>query len=303
MSQPGKIALWFRAVRPFAYSASIIPVALGGLWAFGEGPINWINFVLAIIAGVLFHTGTNLVNDYYDFKKGVDREGTFGSSGVLVAGLMRPRQILYGGIFSFALGIALGLYLVTQAGWPILVLGIIGFLGGFFYTAGPLNYKYRAVGEVGVFIMMGVLMVLGGYLVQNRPFDWNVILFSLPIAFLVAAILQANDIRDIADDRAAKIKTVALAVGKKTAGLVYDFMVLAAFTVVVFMVAVGTVSPWALLVLITLPLGIKNMKTIHQAGGKKPASLAMMDVATAQLHLSFGVLLCLGLLLARLVPF
>ncbi len=303
MSQAGQIALWFRAVRPFAYSASIIPVALGGLWAFGEGPINWINFVLAIIAGVLFHTGTNLVNDYYDFKKGVDREGTFGSSGVLVAGLMRPRQILYGGIFSFALGVVLGLYLVTQAGWPILVLGIIGFLGGFFYTAGPLNYKYRAVGEVGVFIMMGVLMVLGGYLVQNRPFDWNVILFSLPIAFLVAAILQANDIRDIADDRAAKIKTVALVVGKKTAGLVYDFMVLVAFAVVVFMVAVGTVSPWALLVLITLPLGIKNMKTIHQAGGKKPASLAMMDVATAQLHLSFGVLLCLGLLLARLVPF
>ena len=81
MSHPGKVALWFRAVRPFAYSASIIPVALGGLWAFGEGPINWINFVLAIIAGVLFHTGTNLVNDYYDFKKGVDREGTFGSSG------------------------------------------------------------------------------------------------------------------------------------------------------------------------------------------------------------------------------
>jgi 1,4-dihydroxy-2-naphthoate octaprenyltransferase len=303
MSQPGKVALWFRAVRPFAYSASVIPVALGGLWAFAEGPINWVNFVLAVIAGVLFHTGTNLVNDYYDFKKGVDRAGTFGSSGVLVAGLMRPQQILRGGIFSFILGIVLGLYLVTQAGWPILVLGIIGFLGGFFYTAGPLNYKYYALGELGVFIMMGVLMVLGGYLVQNRPFDWNVLLFSLPIALLVAAILQANDIRDIANDRVANIKTMAMTMGKKNAGLVYDFMVVMAFVVVAFMVVIKTVSPWALLVLITLPLGIRNMKTIHEAHGEKPASLAMMDVATAQLHLSFGVLLCLGLLLARFVPF
>jgi len=301
MSQPGKFMLWFRAVRPFAYSASVIPVALGGLWAFREGSINWVNFALAILAGVLFHTGTNLVNDYYDFKNGVDRKGTFGSSGILVEGLMKPHQILRGGLVSFGLGSLLGFYLVSQAGWPILVLGIVGFLGGFFYTAGPLHYKYQAVGEVGVFIMMGVLMVLGGYLVQGRPFNWGVVLFSLPISLLVAAILQANDIRDIADDREANIKTMAMAMGRKSAGLVYDFMILAAFALVVLMVAIETVSLWALLVFVTLPLGLKNMRTIHQAHGDKPASLAMMDVATAQLHMVFGVLLCVGLLLATLV--
>jgi len=300
-AKPGKIALWFRAVRPFAYSASVIPVALGGLWAFGEGPIDWVNFVLAIIAGVLFHTGTNLVNDYYDFKSGVDREGTFGSSGILVGGLMQPRQVLRGGILSFVLGSLLGFYLVTQAGWPILVLGLAGFLGGFFYTAAPFSYKYHAIGELGVFIMMGVLMVLGGYMVQNRAFNWEVVLFSLPISMLVAAILQANDIRDIADDRAANIRTMAILMGRKAAGILYDLMVVAAFAIVVLMVAIKVISPWALLVLLTLPLGLKNIKTIHQAHGEKSASLAMMDVATAQLHMTFGLLLCLGLLLARFV--
>ena len=301
MSKPGKLALWFRAVRPFAYTASVIPVALGGLWAFYDGPINWVNFVLAILAGVLFHTGTNLINDYFDFKKGVDREGTFGSSGILVAGLMQPRQILRGGIVAFVAGILLGFYLVSQAGWPILALGVIGFLGGFFYTAAPFSYKYHAVGELGVFIMMGMLMVLGGYLVQNRPFDWNIVLFSLPISLLVSAILQANDIRDIADDRSAGIKTMAMLLGRKPASLVYDFMVLAAFGLVILMVATSVVSPWALAVLITLPQGLKNIKVFHQAHGERPASLAMMDVATAQLHLSFGVLLCLSLVLAKLV--
>lgn len=300
-SKPGKIALWLRAVRPFAYSASVIPVALGGLWAFRDGPIDWINFVLAIIAGVLFHTGTNLVNDYYDFKSGVDREGTFGSSGVLVGGLMQPRQILRGGIVSFVLGILLGLYLVTQAGWPILVLGVIGFLGGFFYTAAPYSYKYHALGEIGVFTMMGILMVLGGYLVQNRAFHWDAVLFSLPIALLVAAILQANDIRDIANDRAAKIKTMAIVMGRQTAGILYDLMIVLAFALVVLMVAVEIISPWALLVFLTLPLGLKNMKTIHRASGDQSTSLAMMDVATAQLHLTFGLLLCIGLLLARFI--
>ncbi len=293
--------MWVRAVRPFAYSASLIPVALGGLWAFREGPIDWINFALAIIAGMLFHTGTNLINDYYDFKSGVDREGTLGSSGVLVAKLMPPRQILQGGIVAFILGCLLGFYLVSQAGWPILLLGIIGFLGGFFYTASPFSYKYQALGEIGVFIMMGVLMVLGGYLVQNRPFNWEVILFSLPIAFLVAAILHANDIRDITDDRAARIRTMAILMGRGSAGILYDVMIIAAYAVVALMVALQMLSPWALLVLLTLPLGVKNIKTIHQAQGEKPASLAMMDVATAQLHLSFGVLLCVGMLLARLM--
>ncbi len=301
MAQPGKIALWAQAVRPFAYTASLLPVALGGLWAFREGPIDWVNFVLAIIAGVLFHTGTNLINDYYDFKKGVDREGTFGSSGILVGKLMQPSQILRGGIISFILGCLLGFYLVSQAGWPILVLGLVGFLGGFFYTAAPFSYKYHAIGEIGVFIMMGVLMVLGGYMVQNRPFNWQVVLFSLPISFLVAAILQANDIRDIVDDRTAKIKTMAILMGRAGANVLYDIMVIAAYGVVALMVAFKMLSPWALLVLLTLPLGFKNMKTFHQAQGEKPASLAMMDVATAQLHMTFGLLLCIGLLLARFI--
>ena len=301
MSSADKVKLWIRAVRPFAYSASLIPVALGGLWAFREGPINWVDFVLAILAGMLFHTGTNLANDYYDFKKGVDRPGTFGSSGILVAGLMRPEQILRGGIVAFVLGILVGFYLVAQAGWPILALGVAGFLGGFFYTAAPFNYKYHALGELGVFIMMGVLMVLGGYLVQGRPFNWGVVLFSLPIGLLVAAILHANDIRDIADDRAADIRTMAILFGKKSATVIYDVMVGGAFVIVGLMVAVRMLSPWGLLVFITLPLGLKNMKIIHRARGERSTALAMMDVATAQLHLAFGVLLCAGLLLARLI--
>ncbi len=301
MAGPGTFALWLRATRPFSFTASLLPVALGGLWAFREGPINWLHFALAIIAGLLFHMGTNLVNDYFDFKKGVDREGTYGSSGVLVAGLMKPAQILRGGLIAFGIGSAIGVYLVTQAGLPILILGIVGFLGGFLYTAAPVNYKYFAVGEFGVFLMMGVLMTLGGYLVRNRPFNWEVVIFSLPISFLVAAILQANDIRDIEADKEADITTMAMATGRDTATFMYDFMIVAAFITVVGMVVTTMLSPWGLLVFLTLPLGLKNISVMHKTRNDGPTAIATMDVNTAQLHMTFGLLLCLGVILGRVL--
>ncbi|MFW5662892.1 MAG: prenyltransferase, partial [Bacteroidota bacterium] len=133
---------WMQASRPFSFPASIVPVLVGAMFtlAYHEGPVMWWLFPIVLVASVLFHAATNLVSEYFDYKKGVDREETFGSSRVLVEKMMKPKSVLYGGIAAFALGFLLGLVLVYFRGTDMLLLGLIGLAGGFFYTGWPIGY-------------------------------------------------------------------------------------------------------------------------------------------------------------------
>lgn len=302
MPQRTKLSLWLQAARPFAYSASVIPVLVGAMFALADGNLNanWLLFPVALIAGVLFHTGTNLVSEYFDYKKGVDRPETYGSSRILVDKLMEPKTVLRGGYLAFALGFALGLILVYYHGYPMLILGIVGLIGGLFYTGAPVGYKYFALGDLLVFIMMGPLMVIGGYLAVTGDFNINVLYVSLPVGFLVAAILCANNIRDIIHDTQAGISTMATVMGMKRARDEYYFLVISAFLSVITMVALGVLEPWALLPLLSFPPALKNLKEMASGNVSKPETIAMLDIKTAQHHMLFGLLLAIGLILSSI---
>lgn len=198
-----------QAVRAFSFTASMVPVFVGAMLALAyEGTVRWSLFPLVVVCSLLFHGGTNLVSDYFDFQRGVDRKDTFGSSGVLVNRLLQPRQVLHAGLLLFALGCVLGLILLAYRGMPIFVLGVIGLLGGFFYTGKPIGYKYIALGDFLVFTLMGMLMVIGSYYVLTGDYNTNVLYISLPVGFLVAAILHANNLRDIVHDTEANVRTL-----------------------------------------------------------------------------------------------
>ena len=299
---------WSIAVRPFAYPASIVPVVLGSVYAwFAGSAFHWPHFILALIAGMLYHSGCNLVNDYYDYKSGVDREGTFGGSGMLVGGTMTPRQIAIGAAVALGLGTLIGLYFLWHfssqypLGWPLLAIGAAGLLGTIFYTATPANAKYNALGEPLVFTMMGVGMVLGAYFVQAGTLSWQAFFISLPIAFTVAAILQANDTRDIADDRQSGITTISTLAGATGARWFYTFLLVAPYLTIVVLV-LTRVAPWpALVALITLPLAIKLLMLFWRVRDERHDALAMTDAMTAQLHMGLGLLLSIGVILGRLL--
>ncbi len=301
--QKSKPALWFQAIRPFSFTASAVPVLVGSFlaWREMETGFNWGIFIIVLLAGVIYHAATNLISDYFDFIKGVDTKDTYGSSKILPFGLMTPKQILTGSIVLWLIGIALGLWLVYLAGTPILILGILGLIGGVFYTADPIGIKYKALGDPWVFIMMGPLMVLGGYLAQGLTFSWHVIWVSLPIGFLVAAILHANDFRDIEDDSKAGIKTASILGGRVFAALVYYFLLIGSYLSVAAMVIAGIVSPWALIVFLTLPAAMKLMKMITPKTMKTDRSLALVDVQTAQFHFLFGLLLTVSFVLSKFI--
>ncbi|MCO5249892.1 MAG: 1,4-dihydroxy-2-naphthoate octaprenyltransferase [Candidatus Kapabacteria bacterium] len=294
-----QVSLWVQAIRPFAFPATIVPIIVAIAWALfnNVGVIYWELIPVILIAGILFHTGTNLVGEYFDYKKGVDRPETFGSSRILVDGLMKPKTVLYGGYASFALGFALGLILVAYHGYPMLILGIIGLIGGMFYTGTPFGYKYVALGDLFVYLMFGPLMVIGANFALTGIIDYNLFLISIPVGCLVASILIANNLRDIRHDKVAGITTTAVLLGAKATKIEYIAIVALAYVSVVVMAATGFIPLWTLLVLISLKPAIDNIKMIATADQSNPQAIMMGDVKSAQLHLLFGVLYTIGLVL------
>ncbi len=291
---------WAHAVRPFSFTASATPVLLGtALALYQTGSINFIIMAAAILSGIMLHAGTNLISDYFDYLKGVDRDETFGGSRLLVEKQMRPKEVLAGGFFAFALAFLIGIYLLIELGWPIIAFGLAGILGGYFYTAGPIGYKYRAFGEFLVFALMGPLMVWGGHFVQVGRLEILPLLISLPIGILVAAILFANNLRDIEDDNKSGYNTQASMLGRKYARIVYGGMLLLAYGVLALLVIIGKAPIWSLAALISIPAALKVNKIIQESLKQDRKHLAMVDVMTAQLHFQFGILFTIGLVLGH----
>ena len=287
-----KLSVWLRALRAFAFPASIVPVLLGAALALScEGPVMWQLLPVVFVCSLLFHAGTNVLNDYFDFMRGVDRDHTLGSSRVLVDGLLEPKGLLVGGWVLFGVGCLLGLVLVAVRGIPMLVLGVIGLLGGYLYTGAPLGYKYIALGDIGVFILMGPLMVIGSYFALTGTYADTVLYASLPVGCLVAAILHSNNLRDITYDAEANVRTMANLLGHRAGRWEYVILVLAAYGAVVAMICTGVLAPLAWIVFASLPLAAKNMKAVWKSTPEEPQALATIDARTAQHHLVFGLLL------------
>ncbi len=295
------VSLWLQAVRAFSFPASVVPVLLGGLFALtAPGLRHWWLLPFAVLGGLVLHAGTNLVNDYFDFEKGVDCEGSHGSSGILVAGLLPPRAILRAGLLCFAITAALGVPIVAVQGWPVVILGAVGLLGSYLYTGRPVAYKYLALGDLLVFVLMGPLMVIGGYLAVTGTWTREVLVLSLPVGCLVAAILAANNLRDREHDGEAGVTTVARLLGHRGGQVEYALLVTSAYGIVAVLAATGVLSRYTLLALLSLPVGLKVLAKVLRSRPGHTEDLVQADVMTAQLHLLFGLLLTLGVVIGAL---
>jgi 1,4-dihydroxy-2-naphthoate octaprenyltransferase len=200
-----------------------------------------------------------------------------------------------GGFVLFAITAVIGLFFIYLRGWPIFALGAVGMLGGFFYTAAPVGYKYYGLGDAMVFLLMGPLMVIGSYFVLTGTYHHSVLLVSLPIGCLVAAILSGNNLRDILHDSQAGIRTTAGVLGHRFARIEYSILDISAFVTVGVLIALKMLPGLSLVTILTLPLAIKLLRQALRSDPQKPEEIATLDVQTAQLHLAFGVLLAASL--------
>ncbi|MBI2166369.1 MAG: UbiA family prenyltransferase [Chloroflexi bacterium] len=189
---PGPIRSWALAARPLTLTASATPVLVGTALAATQGPIDWLLFSLALVGAVLIQAGTNLADEYIDHRRTGGAAKFPAPHKVIQRGLLAPRAVLAGAVLSFAVSAAMGLYIVSQVGWPILLVGILSILAGYLHSSGPFPLGHWALGELTVFLFMGVVIVMASYFVQAQEITWPGFWSSLPIAFLVTAILQCN---------------------------------------------------------------------------------------------------------------
>ena len=293
--RPG-LGEWFRLARPFSLTAAAVPVFFGTALAFKDGAFSWEPFLAMLAGSLLIQAATNMFNEFYDEQRGLDSATTVGIAGSIVQGRVHARSVLFGALLCYTLALVCGIYLILVGGWPVLVLGCLSALGGYLYSAGPRPIAYTAASEAAVFLFMGVLIVVIAYAVQKPGvFPPYVPLAALPIGGPVAAILLANNIRDMISDRRGGRRTLPIVLGREVAVLIYRVLLLEAYVAVAALMAFGVVPPECALVLLSATMALRLARDI--AGISTPQRLDPIVKRTAGLHLVFGLLYTAGILL------
>lgn len=291
--------VWLRAIRVFSFTASVIPILVGTAVAAFLGSIDAVLTVVMLLASIACHAGSNLANDYHDDKRGTDSAAALGPSGVIQSGQLTPSDVRAGMIVAFAIATVLGLVIVTVAGWQILLVALVALAIAYLYTGGPVPLGYVGLGEIAVFFAMGPAMVAGSAYVLTGHLTLDALLISLPIGFLVAAILHANNVRDIDVDRAAAKRTLATILGREGANREFAVLVGAAYLSLPLML-LADLRLWpAMLPVISLPTALALVRSVTTS--RDPATLNTGVRRTAALHLRFGLLLIAGLIIATVV--
>lgn len=285
---------WFLASRPWSFTMTFISVSVGGALAAIDGVFSWPLYLITLVAMVIFHAATNLLNDYFDVQNGVDTLETSTAQyrpHPLLEGKLQPQQVRHGVVILYLLVALAGIALAAARGWIILLIGLIGAFASIAYTAPPFKYKYHALGELSVFLMWGPLMIGGAYFVQHQTLSPQVLWVSLPFGALVALVILVNNLRDMVHDHRKGVRTLPLLIGQGNGLRLYVMLIVLAYAGILWMSFVGPLHLWSLLVLLSLPLAYRLLKQMVR---EIPVDA---DVRTAQLDTVFGTLLVISLVL------
>jgi 1,4-dihydroxy-2-naphthoate octaprenyltransferase len=327
MSPPLKV--WLAGARPRTLPAAVVPVAVGtatGYWSSGhlvvstaqlnpscqetlcaqfDHQLSWLNAVLALVVALGIQIGTNYVNDYADGERGTD-DRRVGPLRLVAGGLATVREVKIAALASFGVAGVAGLVLAARVTWWFVPLGLLCGIAGWAYTGGPRPYGYLGLGELFVFLFFGLVATAGSAYVQHAPFityleghrfsygyDWGFALWAgVPVGLLAAALLEANNLRDIASDTDSGKRTLAVRLGRRRAGLLYGG------TLAGVALSIGVLAgyrPWSLLALLAAPLAVYPIRlALSDREGRR---LLPMLGATARLQIAVGVALTIGLLI------
>jgi 1,4-dihydroxy-2-naphthoate octaprenyltransferase len=306
------VSRWLIITRAAVFSMTLTSGLIGGLLAaaLAANP-NWLNLALGLVGLLLAHASNNMINDYFDLETGVD-------SGEYARAQYAPHPILAGLVSKRGLRLAILLFNLADAllllyfflitGWPVLVFALLGLFISVFYVAPPLKLKHHGLGEPGVFLVWGPLMIGGTYYVtagQLPPL--GVWLARIPYALVVTTVLIGKHIDKLEADRARKIHTLPVILGEKAA-LWLNLALMAAFYLVVAVLALtGSLGIWVLLVLLALPRFVRVIKIYRQPKPKQPPPdypvWPLWYVSAAFYHNKLaGGLFVVGLILNLIVP-
>lgn len=266
--------------------------------SFHHGHFHWLRFVLTTVGLVLAHASVNILNDYFDYRSGIDlatpRTPFSGGSGILPRGLLEPE-----GVYKFGLGclfaaLLIGIYLTAVSGWQVLPLIIIGGVVIYFYTS--YLTKWLA-GELWAGLGLGTLPVLGAYFVQTGSYSSEALVASLAPGFLTANLLLLNEFPDLATDREAGRYHIVIALGKAGAGWVYAGLMAMTYLSIAVAVACRIMPPLTLIALLTIPFAAKAIRAAFKHHDELDKMIPALG-ANVITVLATDALLALGYLLS-----
>lgn len=289
--------VWWRLLRPHTLTAAFVPVLIGTALSLSYGEVNFLLFVAMLVASLLIQAATNMFNEYYDFKRGLDTEESVGIGGTIVRDGVKEKTVLNLGVAFFIIAILIGVYICIESSWWLAVIGLVCMSAGYFYTGGPYPIAYTPFGELISGLFMGMFIVLISFFVQVGSVSPESIMISIPTAVLIGGIMLANNIRDLEGDKAKGRQTLAILMGRLKAVNLLRAMFIFAYLWIIALVVFGYASPWLLLVFVSIPKAVQASRLFQ--GKTVSAQLMPAMKATAQMNTFFGALLALGLILAH----
>ncbi len=272
-----KLKVWFAETRPQFLFLSVVLAFLGACIAWYDGYFHLGYALLAFFGLLLCHISVNVLNDYFDYRSGIDlevrRTPFSGGSGILPAALLKPRQVLWFGLVSLLLAVPIGVYFVLARGWLLLPLIVVGAVFALLYT--PVLTRLGSP-EFAPGVGMGTLPVLGAYFVQTTAYTLPAVIAAIPSGILVHNLLLLNEFPDAEADRKGGRKTLPILIGKAKAWIVYSALTLAVYLWIIGWVVAGQMPAFSLIALLTLPLAIKAI-----VGARKHDEMSQLVPAMA----------------------
>jgi 1,4-dihydroxy-2-naphthoate polyprenyltransferase len=286
---------WWQLTRPHTLTAAFVPVLLGTALAIQNHTIHLGLFAAMLIASLLIQAATNMFNEYFDYKRGLDNENSVGIGGAIVRDGIKPKTVINLAFGLYGAALLLGIYICASTSWWLAAIGLICMAAGYFYTGGPLPIAYTPFGELVAGFFMGGLIIVISFYIQTAEVTTTSILVSIPISILVGAILLANNIRDLDGDKEFGRKTLAILMGRNNAIIFLASMFIVSYLWVFVLIFLQVTSPWLAIVLLSVPKAIKATKGF--IGKQMPIEMMPAMKATAQTNTIFGFLLSIGLFL------
>ena len=288
---------WLLATRPWSFPASAMPVLATLAYLFWRGhEINWLTGVWALVNIIVFHAAGNTWSDYYDYKRGVDREDTIGGMSI-VSGEFQACEIKKLAWILLVIAVVAGVGLMLLAGLPVLYFGLAGCALIVLYPW----LKYHALGDLDIFLTYSVLPILGTSYVATGALNCETLWLMLPIGLITVGILHVNNTRDIEQDSRAGIKTFAMLVGKRVSVVLYIVELMLPFVCVLVAAIYGAMPWWSLVVLVALKPALDNCRAMLKLPAEGMKALIGVDEKTAQLQLMFSLLLSLSLFITAML--
>lgn len=298
LNERGGFQIWWRLLRPHTLTASFVPVFIGTIIAYIDGFIHVPLFIAMLVASMLIQAATNMFNEYYDFKRGLDTEQSVGIGGTIVRDGIAPKTVLRLAFGFFGIAMILGVYICMETSWWIAVIGLISMIFGYLYTGGPFPIAYTPFGEIVSGFLMGTVIIGISYYIQAATLTGRVLWVSLPVALFIGAIMLSNNIRDRVGDAESGRKTIAILVGHKNAvGVLALFFITAYVSTIVF-VLLGMLPIVSLITLLSAKLAIDVIQGF--IGKSKPLEMMPAMIKTGKTNTIYGLLLCLSLVIYSL---